>query len=214
MRLLGKILLALVGLAFLLAAPYGVWGERFEILFSQEAASRWFGEIRPYAWAVGAGLLMADLVLPIPATGVMAALGAVYGIWGGTLAAAAGSLASGAAGYALARLGGGPLTRRLAAPEELDEVRGWLDRWGWLAIILSRLLPVLPEAMAVLAGMAGMRPGRFLVALAAGCLPTAFLFATLGHASRQTPAWGLLAALLLPVCLYPVGRRLLAAARR
>jgi uncharacterized membrane protein YdjX (TVP38/TMEM64 family) len=45
-----------------------------------------------WAWAVGIALIWADLVLPVPQTVVIAALGIIYGtVLGGLLAASAGS---------------------------------------------------------------------------------------------------------------------------
>ncbi len=79
MRFFLKVLAIAVVLAGVFALAFALWGDTFERLFSQEACRRWFEEIRPFAWAVAIGLLVADIVLPIPATGVMAAVGSVYG---------------------------------------------------------------------------------------------------------------------------------------
>ena len=212
MRLLLKVLAIAVVLALLFALGFALWGEALERLFSQEACRRWFEEIRPLAWAAAIGLLVADIVLPIPATGVMAALGSVYGPVVGAMVGAVGSALAGVVGYAAARLGGKGLARWIAGDEELARFQAFFDRWGGFAIILSRILPILPEVVAVLAGLAGMRLRRFLAALVLGTVPTAALFAYLGHVSREQPWYGMLAAVAIPLLVWPiflhvVGRR-------
>ena len=48
-----------------------------------------------WGWAVVIGLLIGDLFLPIPATGVMSAAGYVYGPWIGGIISVTGSFLSG-----------------------------------------------------------------------------------------------------------------------
>lgn len=204
MRLLLKVLAIAVVLAGLCLLGFEIWGPQFERVFSQDECRRWFLETRPWAWAIAIGLLVGDLFLPIPATGIMAALGSVYGPVLGAAVGATGSMLAAALGYGLARFGGKRLARVLASPAELERFRAFFDRWGGFAIILSRILPILPEVVAVLAGLARMRFGRFLAAVALGTVPTAFLFAYLGHVSREQPWYGLAAAVAAPMVLWPV----------
>ncbi|HET6442766.1 MAG TPA: VTT domain-containing protein [Phycisphaerae bacterium] len=207
-----KLFLKVLGIAVLLAAlfmlGFFLWGERFERLFSQRACAEWFAESRSYAWAVAIGLLVADLLLPIPATGVLAALGSVYGVALGALVGAVGSTLAGLAGYGLARLAGRRGARRLASEEELARFQSIFNRWGGYAVLVSRALPILPEVMAVLAGLARMRFSRFLAALLLGASATALVFAWLGYASREAPWWGLLTATVIPLAVWPVFVRL------
>lgn len=209
MKLVIKVFAWAVALAVFCALGFALWGDWFERLFSQEACVQWFAGARPYAWAIGIALLIGDLLLPVPATGVMAALGAVYGWAFGTLFSIAGSMAAGTAGYLAARLFGQKAATRLASADELDRFRRWFDRWGAAAIIPSRALPILPEVTSVLAGMAAMDFSRFLISLALGTVPTCALFAYVGHASRDIPAVGIAAAALLPLAIWPLAVRLI-----
>jgi len=208
-----KLLLKTTGIAIGLAAvfllTFELWGGDFERLFSQEACTAFFRSIRGWAWAAAIGLLVADLLLPVPATGIMAALGVVYGPVAGALIGTAGSALAGLAGYGLARFGGRPLARRIASEAELDRFQRFFDRWGGLAVIASRMLPILPEVTALLAGLARMRPRRFAAALLLGTAPTAALFAWLGHASRSEPGIGMALAVVLPLLLWLVFLRFL-----
>ncbi len=203
-----KILLKVLGVAVLTAAlfmlTFVLWGGRLETLFSAEACAAWFEEIRSVAWAAAIGLLVVDLLLPIPATGVMAALGSVYGVALGAAVGTVGSAAAGLLGYGLARLGGRGAAGWIADEQEQARFRAFFDRWGGFAVIASRILPILPEVVAVLAGLAGMRLRRFTAALLLGTAPTALLFAWLGHASRNRPWWGMVVAILVPLVIWPI----------
>src|SRR4030067_3523294 len=79
MKFMVEILAVVVGLGGLFALSFAIWGERLEGLFSPSACVRWFAASRDWAWAVAIALLISDLLLPIPATGVMAAVGVAYG---------------------------------------------------------------------------------------------------------------------------------------
>lgn len=204
MKLVAKIVLVMAVLAVVFIVQFELFGQRFEILFSQERCIEWFNEIKPYGWAVALVLLVGDLLLPVPATGIMAALGNVYGIGTGTLLGTLGSAGAGFTGYFLARFLGPKGSSRLASQEELDRFREFFDRWGGMAIIISRILPILPEIMAILAGLARMHPARFSLALLLGTVPTSLLFAWIGAASRSMPAFGILAAVLIPLLLWPL----------
>ena len=151
---------------------------------------------------------MGDLVLPVPATGVMAALGSAYGIWLGSLVAVAGSCLAGGLGYGLCRLLGARAAAKLCAPGELARFEGFFGRWGAWAVMMSRMLPLLPEVVACLAGLARMPARVFALALLAGTIPACVLFAAIGSLSREAPAWGIAAAVLLPLAAWPLVRRL------
>ena len=198
-----KVFFLALGIGLIFAVAFGIWGSRFELLFSQQACTKWFHEIRPWAWIVGIGLLMADLVLPIPATGIMAALGNVYGVWMGGLLSTIGSIGAGFSGYGLARLAGKRGARLLASDDELARFKTFFDRWGGWGIVASRLLPILPEALTILAGLARMGLKRFSAALLMGTIPTCFLFSFLGEASKSAPGFGIATAAVLPLLLWP-----------
>ena len=204
MKLFLKIFALALFFALLFVLGFELWGEWFETVFDQQACVAWFAEIRGYAWAVGIGLLVADILLPVPATGIMAALGSVYGTLAGGLIAVAGSAGAGIIGYALARLAGGRAVGWLASEEERARFQSFFDRWGGGAVIASRILPILPEVMTILAGLARMQWSRFLAALMLGTVPTCFLFSALGHVARSVPVYGTALAVFIPLALWPL----------
>ncbi len=96
-----------------------------------------------------------------------------------------------------------------ATDEELERFQSFFDRWGGAAIIGSRILPILPEVVTILAGIAGMHPVRFIVSLLLGTIPTALLFSWIGYASRSTPSYGMGLAVLIPLLLWPLFLKLM-----
>jgi uncharacterized membrane protein YdjX (TVP38/TMEM64 family) len=197
-----RLLLIFLGFAALVAVPFLIWGEGFERAFTPEGTAAWLADYGDWAWAAGILLLIADLFLPVPATAVMAALGFAYGPVVGGLLAAGGSFLSGALAYALCRLLGRPVARRILGSDGLaDGERLFARAGGWL-VVLSRWLPVFPEVVACMAGLARMRPGIFVIALACGSLPLGFGFAAVGHAGAEHPVLAIAASAILPPLLW------------
>ena len=191
-----------MGLALAVLVPFLIWGQGFERLFTQAGVVAWLQAYGPLAWIAGIVLLACDLVLPLPATAIIAGLGYLYGVvWGG-LAGAAGSFLAGALGYGLCRRFGRGAARRLLGPDELARgERLFAHAGGWL-VVLSRWLPVFPEVIACMAGLSAMRARTFFTALACGCLPQGFAFAAIGAAGNQRPVLALALSALVPPLLW------------
>jgi uncharacterized membrane protein YdjX (TVP38/TMEM64 family) len=197
-------------LALLVVLPFLVWGDFFTDLFSEEGSREWFDRLgRRWAWLAGVVLLVADLFLPIPGTAVMTALGFVYGAVLGGAVSAGGSILAGLVAYGLCRLMGRGAAEWIAGREDLE--RGELlfrgPAGGWL-VALSRWLPVMPEVIACLAGLARMPFGRFVLALACGALPLGFAFAAIGASGHDNPGLALLLGAIVPPVLWAVIRPL------
>ncbi len=194
-----KLALIVMGLVVLILLPYFLWHEPMDAYFASPEFATWVASARPYAWAIAVALLVGDLFLPIPASAVVATAGAIYGtFWGGVIGAV-GSMLAGLVAYALARLAGRKAARFLASEEDLADLQRFFDTWGVGGIIASRALPVAPEVLTFLAGLARMHLGRFAAALAAGAIPMGFLLAWAGSAA------GTSATLLLVLTLVPAG---------
>lgn len=202
-----RLLAWFLALSALVLATWLLWGGAWEERFTLDGAVAWIEAAGPWAWAAGIGLLAADLVLPVPGTVVMSALGYVYGPLAGGLAAAAGSMLAGLCGYGIGRLVGERAARRLLGAMDYEKGRLLFARGGAWMIALSRALPILPEALACTAGLVRMPFARFLGALACGSLPVGVLFAWIGAAGRAAPGWALAFSLLVPALLWAVARR-------
>ena len=197
-----RLLALFLGLALLVLIPFLIWGEGIERLFTGRGAVDWLTRYGAWAWLVGILLLIGDLVLPLPATAIIAALGYLYGLVPGGLIGAAGSFLSGALGYGACRLFGRGAARRILGSRDLERgERLFRDAGGWL-VVLSRWLPVFPEVIACMAGLTRMPAARFFAALACGSLPLGFAFAAVGAVGIERPALALLLSALAPPALW------------
>jgi uncharacterized membrane protein YdjX (TVP38/TMEM64 family) len=163
-----------------------------------------------WAWAVGIALIWADLILPVPQTIVITALGIIYGTVLGGLLGSVGLITGGLLGYALMRTSARRMVKRLVGPQSLDTMESLFQRAGAWAIVITRSLPYsIPEAVVFLGGLAGMPIRTFTTALAVGSVPTAFVFAAIGAGWADQPILALAASYVLPILLLPVALFLL-----
>jgi len=192
----------LVGLVLAgILVPWVIWGGHLEAALNPGELARLLGSEPWVAAAVGMGLICADSLLPVPATPVMSALGLVLGPWWGGLVSAAGSFLAGCMAYGLARLLGRAPAAWVAGAGMAGLEERFMTQGAWL-VAMSRWTPVLPEAVAALAGVARMPFGRFAAALACGSAPLGFAFAWVGHLGHASPALALALSALLPALLW------------
>jgi uncharacterized membrane protein YdjX (TVP38/TMEM64 family) len=133
------------------------------------------------AASIGVGLLIADVVLPVPSSIVMVAHGALFGVLWGTTLSLVGSVGAAVFGFAIGRRGG-KLLERAVTPAERERASSILERWGTLAIIVTRPVPLLAETVAIMAGASSMSWRAIILASIAGSLPMALLYALTGAA--------------------------------
>lgn len=172
--------------------------------FSPDETLKFFNRYRAWAVPVGFGLMMADLVLPVPSSAIMNWYGSAYGtVWGGLVGAAA-CVAASVAAYWLCRWAGRPAALRIAGPKDLDRTRAFFSRWGTLAVVAARPVPMLAEAVFCLAGMSRMPFGRFLLASTVGAVPFALVFAYLGAMGRELeePLTMMVLSIVIPMVLW------------
>jgi uncharacterized membrane protein YdjX (TVP38/TMEM64 family) len=199
------------GLVVLILIPFAIWGDALETAFTATGAITWLNQYGRWAWAAGIALLVADLVLPIPGTVIISALGYMYGPLVGGLFGATGSFLSGALAYGLCRRFGQRAARRLLGQHDLERSEHLFATVGGWIVVLSRWLPVLPEAVACMAGLTRMPPPLFFVALACGSLPLGFTFAAVGYAGVASPAVAVLLSAIIPPLLWLIARIVLRA---
>jgi uncharacterized membrane protein YdjX (TVP38/TMEM64 family) len=168
----------------------------------------WLNHGGLWAAVLGVGLLIADVLLPVPSSLVMAAHGALFGVWVGTLLSLAGSTGAAVFGFWIGRRGG-PLLNRLVSVEERERADRLLKRWGSLAIIITRPVPLLAETVAIMAGASPMGWSRTILAALAGSLPPAFLYAVAGASASQFQNTVLMFILVIAIAgfFWMIGRR-------
>jgi uncharacterized membrane protein YdjX (TVP38/TMEM64 family) len=162
-------------------------------------------EYESWAWAAGIALIWVDLVLPVPQTAVIAALGIIYGTMFGGLLGSFALITGGLLGYGLMFTSARRYVHRFVGPRSLHKMESFFDHGGAWAIVLTRSLPYsIPEAMVFLAGLACMPIGKFILALSIGSIPTAFAFAAIGARWADQPVLVLVVSYVIPIFLLPV----------
>lgn len=205
----GSFLLLILVLLGAILVPFFIWGGRFDATLSLEGAREWMQGFGTWAWAAGVLLLVADIVLPIPSTVVMSAIGWTHGWWAGGWICVLGSMLSGTVAYAACRWLGHGAAAWIAGAEGLRKAEALFAKHGGWLVAVSRWTPVLPEAVACLAGIARMPWRVFLPALACGSLPLGFAFAAIGHLGQTEPGGAITLSAVIPVLLWIAASRLL-----
>jgi len=183
--------------------PVFVLDDEIDAAFAGPEGLRRLQEYGAWAWAVGIGLIVSDLVLPVPSTAVIAGLGMLYGPLLGGLVGGVGSTLAGLVAYAGGRWVGRPAIRLFAGDADLEKLRRFFAKHGLLAVALSRWMPLLPEALCCLAGAARMRVGPFLAALACGSFAMGFAFGVLGEHYLDRPTVALVVSAAIPLLVWP-----------
>ncbi len=168
-------------LAFFLAT-FGIM-EAMHVSFLQDPTQWMQGYGGWGAAALGVGLLIADVFLPVPSSLVMIAHGALFGIPIGTALSLAGSVGAAWLGFGVGRRGG-PMLARMVTPSEMVKADGLLKKWGAMAIVITRPIPLLAETVSILAGASPMSWGKLTLASVAGSLPAALLYALTGATAK------------------------------
>lgn len=156
---------------------------------------------------LGVGLLLVDVVIPVPSSIVMTAQGALFGFAGGTALGMIGSVGATLMGFAIGRRGSW-LINRFVGIDRQDQGNSVIPRLGPLAIIVTRPLPVLAETTAIVAGSTAMTWRQAVMGSVIGCLPAAALYSAAGAFAADVAA-GLLVfplVLMLAALFWAAGR--------
>jgi len=145
-------------LALLILVPFVLFEESFNQLGDRVVQGG------GSSWVVGlavAALLGSDVLLPVPSSVVSAAAGVLLGFWRGALAVWIGMSLSCLIGYLIGSRSSN-LTRRFVGDAGLARASAIAHRYGDMAIVFCRPVPVLAEATVILAGMVKAPMGRVL----------------------------------------------------
>ncbi|MDB5049101.1 MAG: associated Golgi protein-related protein [Fibrobacteres bacterium] len=168
-------------LAFFLAT-FGIL-TAFHVRFLEDPTAWMSGRGGWVAAVTGVGLLIADVFLPVPSSLVMIAHGALFGVTLGTVLSLVGSVGATLFGFAVGRRGG-PTLARLVSAEEKVRADALLAKWGALAILITRPIPLMAETVSILAGASPMGWGKMTLAAFAGSAPMALLYALTGATTK------------------------------
>jgi uncharacterized membrane protein YdjX (TVP38/TMEM64 family) len=208
-----RIVLLVLTVLAVLAVPAVLFGDRFEDQLDGAKALEFVRAQGSWGWAVGVGLIVADLIVPLPSPAIMAAMGFIYGpVLGGAIASFASFLAA-LVGYILCRAIGPRAASWIAGPKQTERLSEFFERNGMWAIAVSRFLPAVPEILACLAGMTRMPWGRFAMGNLIGSLLVGFINAYFGSRGETDPA-STMVVMAAPYVALPIFLFLLARGRR
>lgn len=151
----------------------------------ESLAGRWLENPGVGSAAIVVGLLVADVLLPVPSSFVMVFSGAAFGVVAGSALALVGSIAGEWLGFEIVRRHGRGLAARLVGDDEIESLSGFFARYGTTAVIMTRPLPVVMETISLIAGLSGMSRARFVGASLIGTAPIVVVYAYAGAVSRQ-----------------------------
>jgi 3-dehydroquinate synthase len=179
--------------------PFLAFGARLD-----HAVARWLDPLPtpPVLAAIEVGVLAADLLLPVPSSLVATLGGSHLGIVIGTACAWVGMTAGAMVGWWLGHTAAAASLSSLTA-EEQERLAGQQRCYGPLAVVLTRPLPLVAEAAAIMAGAAGMGWRAFLLAAGSGNLAIAVVWSVAGALGRQADSlqWVLVGSLTIPVAI-------------
>lgn len=134
-------------------------------------------------------MILQAILAPIPSELILSIAGAAfisqYGFWPGVmitlLSALCGSLFGAIIAFFIGKKGGYALLTRFVDEEELDIASGHIERWGFWAILVTRLIPFIPfDAVSYGAGVVNMNFSAFIVPTFIGLIPRIIFYSIFG----------------------------------
>ncbi len=149
-------------------------------------------------------LLLVDLVISIPTLIVCMLSGYFLGFGLGAFASMVGLSLVGVVGYTMSRLFGPTLLMKVVKCEDkIEEMASLFHRHGFIMILVSRAIPMVPESAACMSGITKMPLRRFALAWMLGSYPYALITAYAGSVSTaQAPAPAIFTAIGMMVVLW------------
>lgn len=153
-------------------------------------------------WGVFIGMTLESACIPIPSEIIMTFSG--YVVWQGTtnmtllgitLVGAVGNLIGSLIAYFVGLKGGRPFLEKYGkyifiSHSKLELADRWFERYGWEAVLISRMLPVIRTFISLPAGIANMDLKKFSLYTFIGSLPWSFILAYIGV--QLGPNWDLI----------------------
>lgn len=130
-------------------------------------------------------ILASDVFLPVPSGPISTLAGSQLGVVTGTLVSTVGMTLGAIIAFGLAKAWGRPLAQRYSSAEQLADLETSCQQHGVWMLILTRPLPILAEACALLVGTLQMSWQQFLPPVLLSNLLIAGSYAVLGQQASQ-----------------------------
>ena len=131
---------------------------------------------------ISTALLVGDVFLPVPSSIVMTMNGRIFGVGVGAGISLIGTMGSAALGFFLGRRGG-KILEKVVSPAAKLRADAMLKKYGGLAIVVTRPVPLLAEVMTILAGTSDMSWRVLILSALVGSIPSCLLYALAGASS-------------------------------
>ncbi len=155
------------------------------------------------AAVVGTGLLIIDIVLPVPSSLIMIANGALFGLVLGGVLSLLGGLGSSLAGFWIGRRST-RLVQRFVPEDERRKADRLMERWGMIAIIATRPIPLVSETLSIVAGGTSLRWRAMVGASVLGLAPGAAIYAATGvyAVTLESSVWSFVVVLAVALMFW------------
>lgn len=150
-------------------------------------------------WGVFIGMTLESACIPLPSEIIMTFSGFVVWqgntnmtLWGITLIGALGNLFGSLIAYTVGLKGGRPLLEKygkyiLITHKNLETADKWFDKYGYEAVLISRVLPGIRTFISLPAGITHMNLKKFITYTFLGSLPWCFVLGYIGV--QLGPQW-------------------------
>lgn len=202
-----KVLLLSAGLAFILLVFFGMAIAMDVPIFTNPRSIQ--GQGGWWSVLISSVLLISDILFPVPSSIIMITNGALFGIVNGCLVSLLGGVLASMTGWLLGKMNKKAVDKFIG-PNGLREADSFIKKWGSLAIILSRPIPVLAETVAIVSGSLVVSPVKMTLYSIAGLLPACLLYAYSGsRAIEMNTAWqSFLFVIAIALTVWLVGKKL------
>jgi len=127
-------------------------------------------------------MILQTIVAPIPSEAVLMFAGAIgMNVFDVMLYGGLGTIIGSAFAFLVARRWGRPIVSRLVGDKWIGRIDGWISRYGRKAILVSRLVPVIPfDLISYSSGLTSMSFADYFIATSIGALPRCLFLAYAG----------------------------------
>ncbi len=192
-----------VTFGLVLASPWLLnWAFGWFSVADVERATKSLADKPWHAAACIIGLLAIDSVLAVPSLVTVAIGGHLLGAFWGAVCGLLGLVSAGAICFFGARHMG---IQRFLTEDGLMRVRADVGAVGPGPLLFARAVPVLPEALSAMAGVAGMRARTYFLYFTLGQAPFAIVGAWAGSKSTPRHPWPAVTALVVLLGIGAIG---------
>lgn len=163
--------------------------ESWDVLSSgnEERIAKWVEQFSWWGPLVIIFVMVAQMfLLVIPSVLVMVVSIIAYGPVFGTLIILSAIFCASSIGYLIGKSLGTPITERILGAKSREKIEGFLVKYGFWAVIITRISPFLSnDAISFVAGILRMGYWRFIGATLLGISPLTLLIAFLGESNER-----------------------------